>query len=94
MSVLQFQLSVVPSVLAIDTVNKKVALNKRHNSTTFVDSINDFPTAIWSDKGLTFDSKEYPYNTWFDFTDNDPLRDYFHTIIKQCEAQQSFKFNF
>ena len=94
MNVLQFQLSVVPGVIALDTVNKKVALNKRTGSSTFVDSVNNFHLAIWGDKGLTFDGKQYPYNIWFDFTDNEELRDYFHTLIKQCEEQQLFKFNF
>ena len=94
MSVQQFQLSIVPGVIALDTVNKKAALNKRTGSPTFVDSVNNSPLAIWGDKSLTFGGKEYPYNTWFDFTDNEQLRDYFHTLINQCEEQQTFKFNF
>lgn len=95
MPILNMQLPIIPAVIAMDTENNRVAINKASGRETFVDSIESLPLATWKDKCLDFDGKEYPYNTWFSLENTPLLRDYFSKLIRHAEEHmQRNPFNF
>ena len=60
--VFNFNVPIIPAAFALDAANKRIAFEKKQKSTSFVDSLNDNPTAFWGDKQLTLKGKEYKYN--------------------------------
>lgn len=80
--VIEINIPNIPAVVALDSVNKRIAFTKQHK-TVFVDYQDGCRQAIWKDKVLDVGGVSYDYQTWHSVVEDSDLKNYFKTLLQK-----------